>query len=415
MPETVTAAKVGEPCLFIKISFCTSFCFTEKLCSSVLLACSPILCTLLIFYELHLHMSRSAAVTAGLHAIGWILFYSIILFFISNGNPDGSASTIDLFTLPALLFIAIFPVIFYSNRFVFIPFLFERKRYILYALVFAAAFLLLFWLKPFDTVMSSVREIRTGPPPDMQNDFFGEPPQMPGPVNRASHFDIMSIILFLLVWLLSSAMFIFRQWRLTERRALQAETEKANAELSFLKAQVNPHFLFNTLNNIYSLAVSKSEHTADSIMKLSNIMRYITDDAREDKVDLQQEVDCIRDYIDLQQLRLGKNAQAMFTVTGVLEWKKIPPLLLMTFVENAFKYGVSNHEPSPIVIRIETTDKELYFETMNKLYEKKSQLERTGIGQQNALKRLQHMYPAKHAISIDSSNGFYTVKLSLQT
>ena len=205
-----------------------------------------------------------------------------------------------------------------------------------------------------------------------------------------------------------------QKWRLTEQRALQAEAEKANAELSFLKAQVNPHFLFNTLNNIYSLAVSKSEHTADSIMKLSNIMRYITDEAREDKVSLQQELDCMRDYIDLQRLRLGKNAQVMFTATGTLERKKIPPLLLMTFVENAFKYGISNHEPSPIVIRVEVGEKELYFETINKLYEKKTQLERTGIGQKNALKRLQHMYPSKHTISIDTADGFYTVKLSLQ-
>ncbi|MFY7839105.1 MAG: sensor histidine kinase [Lacibacter sp.] len=360
-------------------------------------------------------MNRSTAVTTALHATGWILFYSIVFFFITNGNPDGTSSSINLFTLPVLFFCIIFPSIFYSNRFVFIPYLFERKRYILYAVVFALLFLLLFWLKPFDAVMSAARETHAGPPQGMMEPvFFTEPPQMPEPMKRESHFDIMSIILFMLVWLLSSAMFIFRQWRLTEQRALLAEAEKANAELSFLKAQVNPHFLFNTLNNIYSLAVSKSEHTADSIMKLSNIMRYITDDAREDKVDLQQEADCIRDYIDLQQLRLGKNAQVMFTASGQMQFKKIPPLLLMTFVENAFKYGVSNHEPSPIVIRIDATDKELQFETMNKLYEKKTQLERTGIGQQNALKRLQHMYPAKHDISIDSNNGFYTVKLTLQ-
>ncbi|TWI83396.1 histidine kinase [Lacibacter cauensis] len=360
-------------------------------------------------------MNRSTAVTAGLHFIGWALFYSIILFFIANGNPDGSGSAVDVFARPVLFFFIHFPTIFYCNRFVLIPCLFEQKRYLLYALVFVALLLLMFWLKPFDAVMSLAREGHKGPPQQMtEQDFFKDRPEMPGPMRGESHFDIMSIILFLLVWLLSSAMFIFRQWRLTEQRALQAEAEKANAELSFLKAQVNPHFLFNTLNNIYSLAVSKSEHTADSIMKLSNIMRYITDDAREDKVDLQQEVDCIRDYIDLQQLRLGKNAQVMFTANGELQWKKIPPLLLMTFVENTFKYGVSNHEPSPIVIRIDASEKELHFETMNKLYEKKTQLERSGIGQQNALKRLQHMYPSKHTISIDSNGGFYTVKLSLQ-
>lgn len=360
-------------------------------------------------------MNRSKAVTAGLHATGWILFYSIIALFIINGNPDGSMSSIDLFTLPVFVFLITFPVIFYVNRFVFIPYLFEQKKYLLYGLVFAGLFILVFWLKPFDAVMSSVRETQGGPPPGMMEpDVFNERPKMPERMQRESHFDIMSVILFLLVWLLSSAMFVFRQWRLTEQRALQAEAEKANAELSFLKAQVNPHFLFNTLNNIYSLAVSKSEHTAESIMKLSNIMRYITDEAREDKVDLQQELDCMRDYIDLQQLRLGNNAQVMFTVSGKATWKKIPPLLLMTFVENSFKYGVSNHEPSPIVIRVDVGEKELFFETMNKLYEKKTRLERTGIGQQNALKRLQHMYPAKHNISIDSNNGFYTVKLTLQ-
>lgn len=386
----------------------------ESLILSALFACSPILCTLLIFNELHLHMNRSSAVTAGLHAAGWILFYSMIILFITNGGPDGNTSPIDLFTLPVFVFFVIFPSIFYMHRFVFIPCLLEQKRYLLYILVFVCLFLLVFWVKPFDAVLSSVRQSPGGPPPGMEPEFLSEPPPMQQPKQRDLHFDIMSTILFLLVWLLSSAMFVFRKWRLTEQRALQAEAEKANAELSFLKAQVNPHFLFNTLNNIYSLAVSKSEHTADSIMKLSNIMRYITDEAREDKVSLQQELDCMRDYIDLQRLRLGKNAQVMFTATGPMERKKIPPLLLMTFVENAFKYGISNHEPSPIVIRVEAGEKELYFETMNKLYEKKSQLERTGIGQQNALKRLQHMYPSKHTISIDTAGGFYTVKLSLQ-
>lgn len=358
-------------------------------------------------------MNRSKAVTAGLHAAGWVLFYSIIILFITNGGPDGNTSSIDLFTLPFFVFFVIFPSIFYIHRFVFIPYLVEQKRYFLYILVFVCFFLLVFWVKPFDAVMSSVPQ-RPGPPPGMEPDFFNEPRPMPESRQRDSHFDIMSTILFLLVWLLSSAMFVFRKWRLTEQRALQAEAEKANAELSFLKAQVNPHFLFNTLNNIYSLAVDKSEHTADSIMKLSNIMRYITDEAREDKVSLQQELDCMRDYIDLQRLRLGKNAQVMFTATGPMERRKIPPLLLMTFVENAFKYGISNHEPSPIMIRVEVGEKELYFETMNKLYKKKTQLERTGIGQQNALKRLQHMYPSKHTISIDTAGGFYTVKLSLQ-
>lgn len=362
-------------------------------------------------------MNRSTAITVGMHIAGWLLFYSMVVAFIANGNHNGGSSELPLLNGPFLFFFFIFPAIFYTNRFLLIPKLFSNKQYLLYGLAFAGLFLLVFWLKPFDGVMNHNQGPGNDPPPD---GMMGPPPfeanefDRQGPARQQPRFDIMSTILFLLVWLFSSAMFVFRQWRQSEQRILQAEADRANAELSFLKAQVNPHFLFNTLNNIYSLAVSKSEHTADSIMKLSNIMRYITDEAGENKVDLQQELDCMRDYIDLQQLRLGKNTQVMFTITGKMEWKKIPPLMLMTFVENAFKYGVSNHEPAPIVIRVEAGEKELYFETINKLYEKKTQLERTGIGQQNALKRLQHMYPSKHNISMESDNGFYTVKLTLQ-
>src|SRR6202008_3873902 len=110
-----------------------------------------------------------------------------------------------------------------------------------------------------------------------------------------------SLFIFIMIIALSTAAVINQQWRLTEQRAIQAEVDKANAELSFLKAQINPHFLFNTLNNIYTLAINNNEHTADSIMKLSNIMRYVTDEVGEDFVPVQNELDCIDNYIELQR------------------------------------------------------------------------------------------------------------------
>lgn len=352
-------------------------------------------------------MNRSAIFTVLFHLAGWILFYSMIIAFISV-SPEGGKSSHQIFSFPFIQFYFIFPAIFYCNRFVFIPYLFLKKNYIVYFIVIALIFLLVFWLKPFDQVMnSSVPE-------------FDRPPGFPGfgdsppPPKQRQGFDIMSTILFLLVWLFSSAVFVFREWRRSEQRVLQAEADKANAELSFLKAQVNPHFLFNTLNNIYSMAVTKSEHTAESIMKLSNIMRYVTDDAGEHIVSLLKEADCIKDYVDLQKLRLGKNTEVIFEITGDIGKKQIAPLLFMSFVENAFKYGVSNHEPSAITIRLQADEKKIYFETVNKLFESKKTMERTGVGQANALQRLSRLYHQKHSIDISTAGGFYTVQLTLE-
>ena len=247
---------------------------------------------------------------------------------------------------------------------------------------------------------------RPAPPPDMN--------QMPGPPgNERRQIDIVSIVLFFTVWSLSTAICIVREWRLTERRALQAETDKANAELSFLKAQINPHFLFNTLNNIYSLVVTKNEKAGEGIMKLSNIMRYVTDDVKDDLVPLESEINCMKDFVDLQKLRLSDKTTVDLSIKISPGEKKIAPLLLMTFVENAFKYGASNHESSTIRVTLSGSDKQIQFSCQNKIFNKKND-DRTGVGLQNARLRLQRLYPDRHILNIDSSNNVFSVQLTLQ-
>jgi LytS/YehU family sensor histidine kinase len=148
-------------------------------------------------------------------------------------------------------------------------------------------------------------------------------------------------------------------------------------------------------------------------MKLSNIMRYVTDDVTQLQVPLQSEVDCITDYIDLQKLRLSDRTQVDYSVTGDLEMKNISPLLLMTFVENVFKYGVSAHEPSPIVIRISVDGKATTLFCSNRIFNTQAKMERTGIGISNTRQRLEHLYPGKHSLDIKEENGFYNVMLKL--
>ena len=352
-------------------------------------------------------MSRSKQATVFAHILGWILFYAMVLLFVAG---DKHLSFPRFFEPDFLLFYFIFPFLFYLNLYVLLPRFLFTKKYIIYIAAAIVLFMIIYFLKPFDKLMS-IGRMEMGPPPFDDNG----PGFRKGPGRRDGHIDIMSLVLFVLVWSVSTALAIFERWRISERRALQAETEKANAELSFLKAQINPHFLFNTLNNIYSLAVTKDHKAAEGIMKLSNIMRYVTDDVKEDFVSLDHEIECIKDYIDLQKIRLGSKTNVDLQINGDLSEKKIAPLLLMTFIENAFKYGTSNHEPSSIIMKITVTGSRINFSCENKLFEVKRDPERIGIGIQNAKKRLEHLYPNKQLLDINSSNGLFTVQLTLQT
>lgn len=379
------------------------------------------------------------------HLAGWGLLLILVLGF-SYRAPGGSNWMHSVFSWPFVLFAAVYISLFYLNIYVLIPAFYLRRRFLLYFSIILLLLAGVSILRPFDRLMKRFPRVDrvennfNGPPgmrqtfrrnfqpsDSLERGFFAAPPDampadsnrpFPGPPDggrpRRWQTDIVSIILFITVWSLSTALCIISQWRKTEKRAMQAEAEKATAELSFLKAQINPHFLFNTLNNIYSLAITRNEHTAESIMKLSNIMRYVTDDIREDYVLLSHELECMRDYIDLQRLRLGRKMNVEFSVTGEVGEKKIAPLVLMTFIENVFKYGISNHEPSTIRIRLAVETHSITFFCQNKLYEHQRLVERTGIGISNTRQRLEHLYRGRYFLDINTEGGLYTVQLTLQ-
>jgi hypothetical protein len=350
-----------------------------------------------------------------IHIAGWLLLFSLIIGFVSSSFSNRQVIS-EIFSPYFLLFGAVYIFIFYLNSALLFPQLYLKKNYFLYLFIILVLLAGVFYLQPFEHLLSQGSR-PPGPPPH-------ELPPHPMPFEnarggrgkagpRAPKIDIISIVLFIMVCSVSIISGLIGQWRRTEQRAARAEAEKVNAELSFLKAQVNPHFLFNTLNNIYSMAVTKNANTAASIMKLSNIMRYVTDDVSEDYVPLKREVDCITDYIDLQRLRLSSKVTIDFSVSGELEGKKIAPLILMTFIENVFKYGISSHELSTITINIKSESGKIRFFCKNKMYEGAPSIEREGIGIANTKQRLEYLYPDRHLLNISSTGQLYTVELVL--
>jgi two-component system LytT family sensor kinase len=320
-----------------------------------------------------------------------------------------------LFSHNYLLFIGIYLFVFYLNTQFLIPKLYFQKQYLLYFGIFMIALFVVSWLKPYDNLIfqkfNNLSLHRMPPPSEFHGGYHPEPPHEAQ--RRPPFIDIVSIFLFFTIWMLGMAITIALKWQLTEKKAVQAEADKVTAELSFLKAQINPHFLFNTLNNIYTLATMNHANTAPSIMKLSHIMRYVTDEITENFVPLSSEIACISDYIDLQKLRLTPKTSVSVEVIGDVQYREIAPLILMTFVENAFKHAVSNREKSEIEIKILGENNAIKFICQNTLFTQARKVERTGIGIQNTKKRLEYSYPETHSLTISQENGLYTVELIL--
>ncbi len=356
------------------------------------------------------------------HLLAWFFFWMLPIVFLM-GHLGTMAFLPVLTSLKYWLFLIIYTSIFYLNAYWLLPQLFYKSRKLLYFIVVLLMLVAIGVSKPFDKIVTAVSkkvfETLQLPP---QQDFIVIQPYRPVPPNNAElsemlrpQFDIISIMIYILVLGLGYALQASIRWRHEIEKKAAAETEKAHAELKFLKAQVNPHFLFNSLNNIYSLALLKDENTADSIMQLSNIMRYITDESTNDFVPLTKEVECINSYINLQKLRLGKQTGITFEVCGTLMGKLIAPIILLGFVENIFKYGISKHEPSPVIIQLKADDKSIEFFCQNKIFKHLQKDKRIGTGIINIQKRLAYLYPNKHVLNVSTENQLYTLELKLAT
>lgn len=194
------------------------------------------------------------------------------------------------------------------------------------------------------------------------------------------------------------------------------ELEKATAELNFLKAQVNPHFLFNTLNSLYALILERSDKSAEAVLKLADIMKYILAEGKEDKVILQKEIEMLFNYTELERLR-KPDAEITFTATGNTIGCFITPLLLLPLVENAFKYGLNAVAKNGFIkINIDVNKNSLNVIVENNVppVKNKEALHSLGIGIENVKKRLELLYPGKYVLNIDKRAASYYVNLQLQ-
>ena len=222
------------------------------------------------------------------------------------------------------------------------------------------------------------------------------------------------------VLILFSTFKLIWDYQQKQKQMNELEKEKIESELKFLKSQINPHVLFNNLNNIYSYSLEKSEKVPDMLLKLSEIMRYMLNEGESQFVSLEKEINYLKDFIELQKLRLEERGDVTLEIKGNPENYKIAPLLLVAFVENSFKHSMRSEVDNIYIgFSLIVDDGKLYFESKNTFSESdgpepigRNERE-TGIGLKNVQKRLQLLYEGKHNLEITKEESYFRVKLNL--
>lgn len=211
---------------------------------------------------------------------------------------------------------------------------------------------------------------------------------------------------------------IVSDWIRHMREKQELENETMQSELRFLKSQINPHFLFNTLNNLYALTLKKSDSAPDIVIKLSEMMRYMLYECNEKRVFLSNEVNYIQNYLDLEKLRQGKNIEINFVVEGNVGSQKIAPLMFTPFLENSFKHGLSNHISKGFVnIHLKAGENSVHFHIENSKPETKPvqiHPRSGGIGLVNLKRRLELVYPNKYKLHLEDKPNTYVVTMDIE-
>jgi two-component system, LytTR family, sensor kinase len=236
-------------------------------------------------------------------------------------------------------------------------------------------------------------------------------------INDWQHMQPVIAFAFLVIEGIAIAYFFLKAWAKSELRQTQLQANQLSTEIKFLKSQINPHFLFNTLNNLFSMAQAKeNDELADGILKLSGMMRYMLYDSNEERVPLGKEITYLEECITLNKLRYeDEEVLVKFDHPGHAADVSIAPMLFIPFVENAFKHGVAIEQRATIYIAIAVSGQKLIFDCVNTDYSfiKKMEMEISGIGLENVKRRLQLAYPRKHQLRIKNESGKFMVNLEI--
>ena len=338
-----------------------------------------------------------------IHVLGWILM-GYLLFFNQSFNSEIQFPR--LFWIRQAIFFGMMVGVFYLNSQWLVPKLLLRSqtgRYVL-AIIGVICTLLV--------VLGTV-------------EYLFNLPQL---VHRAFHPDGKgqpkfygwiqpNLFSILLVLAISTSIAMLQKWQDDANFRTALEQAKTASELSFLKAQINPHFFFNTLNNIYALTLIDVETAREALHRLSRMMRYVLYDTQTGTTMLSKELSFLSDYIQLMQLRLTDKVTVTLDTPLPLRDQPVAPMLFLPFVENAFKHGVSTLDKSWIRVSIQQNERQLVMDVGNTLFQQKTpSLEvGNGIGLTNTRRRLDLLYPGQYALSIDDHNpaGEYHVHLTL--
>ena len=321
------------------------------------------------------------------HMILWsiLIFFKLIIDYSIFKRID-FVNNIRFFSISIL--------IFYVNYAFIIPKLLKQRKEVILIIIFIFSLLLIgsFIFNP--------------PPPPHHKDFKDFPKPKDFLFNPMILFKIVNFSLGF-----STILFFIDKWNESEKRIKNLEFERQASQLKLIREQINPHFFFNALNSIYALSINKSQETPRVILLLADIMRYILDSQKNMVNNLEAEIDNIKKYIEIQSIRFKKFNSFFCEYNGDFSKNQIEQLLLLTFVENAFKYA--NVKKGPIVLKINLKENILDFYISN-FYEKYSREEQSHkIGLQNAKTKLDLLYPQKYKLNILDEKNQYTVHLKL--
>jgi hypothetical protein len=331
-----------------------------------------------------------------LHVAFWAMYASYFFYYISygrRGEPDWNRIVPD-FSLQLVSLL----VISYLNYFFFLPRLLKTQQVGRYVLTYLPVFLVLVYLtlKRKQYLLSTTYT---------DDDWMYS-------MRFAMNVFMSAFFVTAFVGLIK---FVEDYFEL-EARSQELENRQLTSELRFLKAQINPHFLFNTLNNLYYLAVNKSEQTPEVIAKLSGMMRYMIHESNAEQVPLAREVEYMENYLDLEKLRLNEEIPIIFEVEGNIASARITPLILIAFLENAFKHGIGNvRNDSWITVSLHVSGQVLHYKVANSIVKvtDKTVRETSGLGLTNVRRRLDLSYPDRYQLDVTEDNERYRVHLKI--